>query len=197
MIESGARRQENRWDPTENEQVVPETKEVSKRLYDDAMFKLEHGVDDLKAAKTQDPAINKIIAKNVSLWQDNYSANAALRAAFRNRKNEEKERRKELPLLKSVGVKLDLVDEHEDDVKLARILMRNKKRHPTRSKSSSLKRLVSIVSKSKTKVKGILGISSKPQIIEQKKLLNNSGCSSSSSKSTSLVSYDSSSSDGD
>lgn len=133
MIESGARRQENRWDPTENEQVVPETKEVSKRLYDDAMFKLEDVVDDLKAAKTQDPAINKIIAKNESLWQDNYSANAALRAAFRNRKNEDKERRKELPLLKSVGVKLDLVDEHEDDVKLARIIMRNKRRHPTKS----------------------------------------------------------------
>ncbi|XP_015109031.1 coiled-coil domain-containing protein 130 homolog [Diachasma alloeum] len=197
VIESGARRQENRWDPKENEQVVPETKEVSKRLYDDAMFKLEHGVDDLKIAKTQDPAINKILAKNESRWQDDYSANAALRTAFRNRKKEDKERRKQLPLLKSVGVELDLVDEHEDDVKLAGILMRNKKRDPRRSKSSSLKRLVSIVSKSKTKRRGILGISSKPQIIEQKKILNDSGNSSSSSKSTSLVSYDFSSSDGD
>ncbi|XP_011314700.1 coiled-coil domain-containing protein 130 homolog isoform X2 [Fopius arisanus] len=197
VIESGARRQENRWDPKENEQVVPETKEVSKRLYDDAMFKLEHGVDDLKASKTQDPAINKILAKNESRWQDDYSANAALRAAFRSRKNEDKERKKEIPLLKSVGVELDLVDEHEDDVKLARILMRNKKREPKRNKTLSLKRLVSIVSKSKSKRKGNLGIQSKPQIIEQKKILSNSDSSSSSNVNTSLVSYESSSSDGD
>ncbi|XP_063990048.1 coiled-coil domain-containing protein 130 homolog [Diachasmimorpha longicaudata] len=196
VIESGARRQENRWDPKENEQVVPETKEVSKRLYDDAMFKLEHGVEDLKGAKTQDPAIKKILAKNESRWLDDYSANAALRAAFRNRKNEDKERRTELPLLKSVGVELELVDEHEDDVKLARILMQNKKRD-SRSKSSSLKRLASLLSKSKTKRRGISGTSSKPRIIEQKKVSNASESSGSSSKNTSLVSYDSSGSDGD
>lgn len=31
VIVSGARRQERRWDPTENEQVVPEDKGVSSR----------------------------------------------------------------------------------------------------------------------------------------------------------------------
>ncbi|CAG5074101.1 Similar to CG15084: Coiled-coil domain-containing protein 130 homolog (Drosophila melanogaster) [Cotesia congregata] len=64
IVETGARRQENRWDPTENEQIVPEEKEVSKRLYDDPMFKLEHSMDDKKKAKSQDTTLNAIIANN-------------------------------------------------------------------------------------------------------------------------------------
>jgi len=39
VIVSGARRQERRWDPTTNEQVVPEDKRVSKQLNSDPMFK--------------------------------------------------------------------------------------------------------------------------------------------------------------
>uniref|UniRef100_A0A6V7JAJ2 Coiled-coil domain-containing protein 130 n=1 Tax=Bracon brevicornis TaxID=1563983 RepID=A0A6V7JAJ2_9HYME len=195
VIESGARRQENRWDPKENEQVVPETKEVSKRLYDDAMFKLEHGVDDLKTAKSQDPTLNRIIAKNESRWQDDYSANCALRATFRSKKKEDAERRKGTPLLKSLGLKLNLLDEHDDDVKLAKILMHNKK-DTRRSKVSNIKRLVAIASKTKTKITGeAVGGPSKPQIIQQTKLLNDSEISSTSAISNSLVSYDSSSSD--
>ena len=82
-IVSGARRQENRWDPTENEQVIPETKEVSRRLYDDAMYKLEHELDDKKVAKTRKNALERAMAINDNLWKDDYSSNCALRAAFR------------------------------------------------------------------------------------------------------------------
>lgn len=39
-IVSGARRQENRWDPTQNEQIVPETKETQRRMFDDAMVNI-------------------------------------------------------------------------------------------------------------------------------------------------------------
>lgn len=39
VIISGARRQERRWDPTENGQVVPDDKQVIHKLADDAMFK--------------------------------------------------------------------------------------------------------------------------------------------------------------
>ena len=45
-IVSGARRQERRWDSTQNGQVVPDLKETTNRLFDDAMFKLEHGDAD-------------------------------------------------------------------------------------------------------------------------------------------------------
>lgn len=80
---SGARRQENRWDPTKNEQVVPETKETSKKLFDDAMFKLEHTNEDVSNSKKQSSAINKLLMRNEDVWRDDFSANLALRRSFR------------------------------------------------------------------------------------------------------------------
>ena len=83
MIVSGARRQENRWDPTQNEQVVPETKEVSRRLFDDAMYKLEHNLEDKKVAKTRSNALENTMALNEMLWKDDYTSNCTLRSKFR------------------------------------------------------------------------------------------------------------------
>jgi coiled-coil domain-containing protein 130 len=83
IIVSGARRQENRWDPKENEQLVPEDKSTSKRLFDDAMFKLEHGYGDKKQADGVQPTLAKLTAKRQKLWQDDYAANCVLRQQFR------------------------------------------------------------------------------------------------------------------
>ena len=83
LITSGARRQENRWDPTQNEQIVPETKEVQKKLFDDPMYKLEHGANDLKTAEDAKPILGKLYERNEDVWRDNYEANCRLRAAFR------------------------------------------------------------------------------------------------------------------
>lgn len=83
LIVSGARRQENRWDPTQNGQVVPEDKETSKRLFDDAMFKLEHGTGDQNTAKKVNPTLGRLINRNHTTWRDDFAANSALRAQFR------------------------------------------------------------------------------------------------------------------
>lgn len=83
VILSGARRQENRWDPTQNGQVVPETKEVQKRLFDDAMYKLEHQAKDLNAGEQAKPMLEKLIDRNKTVWNDCYEANCKLRADFR------------------------------------------------------------------------------------------------------------------
>ena len=63
-IVSGARRQENRWDPTENGQIVPEDKEVQKRLFDDPMYKLEHKATDQKGAEDAKPILGKLYLRN-------------------------------------------------------------------------------------------------------------------------------------
>lgn len=83
VILSGARRQENRWDPTKNEQVVPETNETQKRLFDDAMYKIEHGVGDESKANSAKPHLVNMFHRNESTWADNYTANSQLRATFR------------------------------------------------------------------------------------------------------------------
>jgi coiled-coil domain-containing protein 130 len=62
VIVSGARRQEKRFDPTQNGQVVPDDRAVVRKLADDAMFKLEHGDQDIKKSKNAEPRIKKLTA---------------------------------------------------------------------------------------------------------------------------------------
>lgn len=199
VIVSGARRQENRWDPKQNEQVVPETKEVSCRLYDDAMYKLEHGIEDKKVAKSRDRTLENAIALNESIWKDDYSSNCAVRALFREKKKELKKKQNEdHALLKKTGLDIDIVNEHEDDIKLAKLLTH--KRDVRKKGSTTLKRLVSIV-RSKNKKKVLFSSDRlKPQNQESPKVQEVTGNASTSKvndSSTSLVNYDSSSSDSD
>ncbi|KAJ8687712.1 hypothetical protein QAD02_023506 [Eretmocerus hayati] len=177
-IVSGARRQENRWDPTDNEQVVPETKEVSRRLYDDAMYKLEHDLEDKKIAKKRSNVLENAIALNESIWKDDYSSNCALRSIFRAKKTEAQTKKTiDQAFLKKKGINIDLVDEHEDDVRLAKLLMQHKDK-TNEKKILPLKRLIS-VAESRTRSKALVNET------HNKKLIS------------SLVQYESSSSDGD
>ncbi|XP_043599752.1 coiled-coil domain-containing protein 130 homolog [Bombus pyrosoma] len=205
VIVSGAKRQENRWDPKENEQVVPETKEVSCRLYDDAMYKLEHGIEDKKIAKSKDSSLESAIALNNATWKDDYSSNCALRSAFRTRKNElQKKQSLDQVLLKKSGLNIDLVNEHEDDIRLAKLLMH--KRDTKKNGHNPLKRLITIV-RSRDKLKhsshSVLSNNTKNQTDQTHKLPKLTQQEPSSSKtttstlSTSLVTYDSSDTDND
>ncbi|XP_068984162.1 coiled-coil domain-containing protein 130 homolog [Bombus flavifrons] len=205
VIVSGAKRQENRWDPKENEQVVPETKEVSCRLYDDAMYKLEHGIEDKKIAKSKDSSLESAIALNNATWKDDYSSNCALRSAFRTRKNElQKKQSLDQVLLKKSGLNIDLVNEHEDDIRLAKLLMH--KRDTKKNGHNPLKRLITIV-RSRDKLKhsshSVLSNNTKNRTDQTHKLPKLTQQEPSSSKtttstlSTSLVTYDSSDTDND
>ena len=40
MMLQGARRVEQRWDPSQNGQIVPDDKRVGRKLADDAMYKV-------------------------------------------------------------------------------------------------------------------------------------------------------------
>lgn len=82
VILSGARRQELRWDPTDNEQIVPEDKAVSKKLITDSMFKLEHEVNDKEKASSAAPAIQQLEVLQ-ERWKDDYSHNRNIRHIFR------------------------------------------------------------------------------------------------------------------
>lgn len=122
-IVSGARRQENRWDPTENGQIVPEDKEVQKRLFDDPMYKLEHKATDQKGAEDAKPILGKLYLRNQEVWGDPYESNSKLRASFRKRKAELKEiQDKDDLLLKKSSLEIALLPESEQDRKLAALM---------------------------------------------------------------------------
>lgn len=123
VIVSGARRQENRWDPTENEQIVPDDKNVQKKLFDDPMFKLEHVVSDLKASDDAKPRLRRLYQRNDTTWSDNYEANCRLRATFRAKKKEIKlAEEKDKKLLARCSLDIDLLPENEQDKNMASLM---------------------------------------------------------------------------
>ncbi|XP_005182380.1 coiled-coil domain-containing protein 130 homolog [Musca domestica] len=123
VILSGARRQENRWDPTQNEQVVPETKEVQKRLFDDAMYKLEHQAKDIVAGEKAKPILEKLIDRNKTLWNDCYEANCKLRSEFRSKKKELKALKEiDDKLLAKSSLDIDLLPETQQDRQMASLM---------------------------------------------------------------------------
>lgn len=136
-IVSGARRQENRWDPTENGQIVPETKETQRKLFDDSMYKLEHAAIDGKKADDAKPRLAHLYERNNSLWLDDYDANCQLRAAFRTRKKELKaQEEKDNALLARSSLDIPLLPESDQDARLAAI-MRLKTTKTTNNKPSA------------------------------------------------------------
>lgn len=122
-IVEGARRQENRWDPTENGQIVADTKETQRRLFDDPMYKLEHVASDSKKGDDSKPALFKLYERNHYTWDDDYTANSKLRADFRTKKKELKlEADKDNALLLKSSLDIELLPETDQDARLAAMM---------------------------------------------------------------------------
>lgn len=62
---------------------MPEDKDTQKRLFDDPMYKLEHGNQDESTAKRVAPVLGRLLNRNEEKWKDHFAANAALRSKFR------------------------------------------------------------------------------------------------------------------
>lgn len=135
MIVSGASRQENRWDPTENGQVVPDTKEVQRKLFDDPMYKLEHVAADLQKGSDSKPRLRNLYKRSLDLWEDNYAANFKLRAAFRKRKQDEKQ-------LERPQLNITLLPELEQDVVMATMLSLQAKRTTAENEKERIAKLI-------------------------------------------------------
>ncbi|XP_068248926.1 coiled-coil domain-containing protein 130 homolog [Palaemon carinicauda] len=118
-IVSGARRQERRWDPTDNEQIVPEDKEVTRKMAVDAMYKLEHGVDDKKKSKENEAMIEKLEEFQTRRWHDDYGANRAMRDQMRARRTKEQE---QATRDSSYQLPVPLLPPDENDEKTAKLL---------------------------------------------------------------------------
>lgn len=118
-IVSGARRQEKRWDPTENEQVVPEDKEVTRKMAVDAMFKLEHGVGDKAKSQEVDPVLQELEEFQAKRWHDDYASNRTLRAAMRVKRMEAQT---QAARDASYHLSVPLLPPNEEDTKTAKLL---------------------------------------------------------------------------
>ncbi|KAK7502288.1 hypothetical protein BaRGS_00006652 [Batillaria attramentaria] len=122
VILEGARRKEQRWDPRENEQIVPEDKATQKKLATDPMYKLEHGSDDQQRGKSAVMSLSQIAGMRDS-WQDDYILNKMARNKFRNEKKQiALTKAADKALLDKSSLDIELVPETEDDKKLAGLI---------------------------------------------------------------------------
>lgn len=125
VIVSGARRQEKRFEASENGTVVPDEKATINKLATDAMFKLEHGEKDTSKAKDAKPRIGKMIEIQDRV-KDDYMANRLLRDKMREpRKKAKVQALKDQVLLKKHSLDMNLLPETEADVKMASLLRLN------------------------------------------------------------------------
>ncbi|CAG0896033.1 unnamed protein product [Cyprideis torosa] len=122
VILNGARRQERRFDPTENGQVVAEEKATIAKLATDAMFKLEHG----EADKVKGKALGTNLAKLEDVqevFRDDYEANAILRKRFRASKKERlATETADNALRKKSSISIPLMAVTQEDNKLAKLI---------------------------------------------------------------------------
>ncbi|KAL1228640.1 Coiled-coil domain-containing protein [Trichinella spiralis] len=121
-IISGLRRQEKRWDMSQNDQVVPVDRETSNKLSTDAMYKLEHSELDHEKLKSALPQLDQLETFQ-KRWKDDFALNQELRNVFRTRKKEiNNEKAVDDALLKKSSLDIELVKETESDRKLASMM---------------------------------------------------------------------------
>ena len=122
IITEGARRVEQRWDPSTNGQIVPDDKSIGRKLADDAMYKLEHEKKDVEKSSEAGPRISQL-SQIQDRVKDDWLANKMLRDQFRAKKKETKARLEaDKTILNKCGLELELVEEREEDVRMARLL---------------------------------------------------------------------------
>ena len=122
IITEGARRVEQRWDPSTNGQIVPDDKSIGRKLADDAMYKLEHEKKDVEKSSEAGPRISQL-SQIQDRVKDDWLANKMLRDQFRAKKKETKARLEaDKIILNKCGLEMELVEEREEDVRMARLL---------------------------------------------------------------------------
>lgn len=150
VIVNGARRQERRWDPTENEQVVPEDKAISRKMAVDSMFKLEHGVSDKD--KTKEATYNLKVLEQFqdSRWKNDFSSNQLLRQSMRAKRNKAKEQAARDAVH---NLSVPLLPANDEDAKIAALLQftQTKSSEKLREEKKAIIDAQSVFSKLKTK----------------------------------------------
>lgn len=120
-ILSGARRKEERWNAKDNEQIEATDHEVKKKLISDPMFKLEHARNDETKSKEAAPNLQQLHGSQM-LWKDDYQLHKLMRKNFKyETKRIEEKRRSDEKILLNGSIKLELLDETEEDVRLAKL----------------------------------------------------------------------------
>ncbi|XP_018421616.1 PREDICTED: coiled-coil domain-containing protein 130 [Nanorana parkeri] len=122
VIVSGAQRKEERWDMSENEQILTTEHEQKQKLETDSMYRLEHGAADKEKLQKAIPTLSEL-QEVQGAWKDDFALNSLLRSKFREEKKQiREEEQKDQALLKKTSLDLKLLPETEEDKRIASLL---------------------------------------------------------------------------
>ncbi|KAG7398919.1 hypothetical protein PHYBOEH_010137 [Phytophthora boehmeriae] len=112
--------------------------EVALKLQEDPFYRLEHENEDKRAARKRARGMEALVELQDAEFKDDYAANSALRAQFRNQKKQRKSREQEAQRL---GLSIPLLDVHPADIMASKAVVfkdiPQKRRHSSRSKLHS------------------------------------------------------------
>ncbi|XP_060767359.1 probable splicing factor YJU2B [Neoarius graeffei] len=122
VIVSGASRKEERWNMTENEQILTTEHSEKEKLETDPMYKLEHGGKDREKLRAAIPSLTEIQQRQAR-WKDDFDLHCCLRKKFREEKKAKREEEeKDNTVRKRMCLSIPLVPEKNEDKKLASLL---------------------------------------------------------------------------
>lgn len=121
QILSGCRRKEERWDTEKAGNVQTTHREVKEKMMTNAMYKLEHEVDDKLKVKKIAPTLTRLEEIRDD-WKDDFAVNQLMRKKFRAERKDIQQQKAsddDFKERKNLPDSFDLVKESEDDVKKA------------------------------------------------------------------------------
>ncbi|KAK9701567.1 Protein saf4, variant 2 [Basidiobolus ranarum] len=117
VVTSGARQKEETWDPEENETIKFKDEDEAKKLSENAIFKLEHDVEDKRKADESKTLLTRLQDLNDKLWEDQYTHNQRLRKTFREEKKFLAEKKRQADeICERNSLSIPLLEEAQEDI---------------------------------------------------------------------------------
>ncbi|CAG8607968.1 24698_t:CDS:2 [Cetraspora pellucida] len=117
VVVSGARQKIETWEPEDSETIQLKDEEEAKKLADNALYKLEHSVNDERKFQESIPILTQLQRLNERQWADPYTHSQKMRKKFREEKKElEAKKRLDDEIRNRNSLSIPLLPESSEDI---------------------------------------------------------------------------------
>ncbi|KAF0490129.1 DUF572-domain-containing protein [Gigaspora margarita] len=117
VVVSGARKKIETWEPEDSETIQLADEEEAKKLADNALYKLEHSINDERKFQEAIPILTQLQRLNERQWADPYTHSQKMRKKFREEKKElEAKKRLDNAIRDRNSLSIPLLPESSEDI---------------------------------------------------------------------------------
>ncbi|CAG8669018.1 16898_t:CDS:10 [Dentiscutata erythropus] len=162
VVVNGARKKVETWEPEDSETIQLKDEEEAKKLADNALYKLEHSINDERKFQESIPILTQLQRLNERQWADPYTHSQKMRKKFREEKKDlEAKRRLDDEIRDRNSLSIPLLPESSEDIMEAKsteftdhLLEQAQKRKLEINTSSLFKKPSSKIKKSRSHADG-------------------------------------------